>query len=49
MKHMIGDGNETGLVDEIVVFTSEGKEVARVKVPKIKPGTTRPATQPVDE
>ena len=49
IKHMRAEENEKGRVDEIVVFTPEGKEVARAKVPKIKPGTTRPATQPVEE
>lgn len=30
----------------IVFFTPEGKEVSRVAIPRIKPGTTRPASQP---
>jgi phosphopyruvate hydratase len=30
----------------IAFFTPEGKEVSRTPIPKIKPGTTRPASQP---
>ena len=30
----------------IVFFTPDGREVARVKIPPIEPGTTRPASQP---
>jgi hypothetical protein len=30
----------------IVFFTPEGKEVSRAAIPRIKPGTTRPASQP---
>jgi hypothetical protein len=30
----------------IAFFTPEGKEISRTPIPKIKPGTTRPASQP---
>jgi len=33
----------------IVFFTPEGKEVSRVAIPRIKPGTTRPASQPATQ
>jgi len=39
MKLVVEEDHGKGRVKEIVVFTPEGKEVARVKVPKIKPGT----------
>ena len=46
MKHMKTDSDEQARVVAAVLYTVEGKEIARVAVPAIAPGTTRPASMP---
>ncbi len=46
-KHMTKD--RYARADAIVFFSPDGKELARVPIPPIKPGTTRPATMPTTE
>ena len=45
-KYMLED---EGRASAVVFFTPAGKELSRVKIPQIPPGTTRPVTQPTTE